>query len=179
MLHGLDLTSRSPNVHEHFGRESARHALAPPYPAAVARTTAKPLRGIFAIAQTPFTESNQLDLKVLAREVKFFDHGGVHGFVWPQMASEYLTLTKSEAIGRGRGDRGDGKTPAAGDGDRCASSGGSNRRGVRPSRGKARRRCDHFTASCATGDDDALLAYYKEVGAGDRPPPGSRKPPAT
>src|ERR1035441_5366803 len=60
--------------------------------------TAKPLRGIFAIAQTPFTESNQLDLKVLAREVEFIDRGGVHGFVWPQMASEYSTLTKSERL---------------------------------------------------------------------------------
>ena len=57
------------------------------------QATAKPLRGIFAIAQTPFTNSNQLDLNVLAREVEFIDRIGVHGFVWPQMASEYSTLT--------------------------------------------------------------------------------------
>ena len=60
---------------------------------------AKALRGIFPIAQTPFTDSNQLDLNALARQVEFIDRGGVHGFVWPQMASEYSTLSKSERMG--------------------------------------------------------------------------------
>jgi 4-hydroxy-tetrahydrodipicolinate synthase len=62
------------------------------------QTGGKPLRGIFAIAQTPFTDSNQLDLDVLTREVDFVDRGGVHGFVWPQLASEYSTLSKSERL---------------------------------------------------------------------------------
>ena len=58
----------------------------------------KPLRGIFPIAQTPFTESDQLDLDALAEEVKFIDRGRVHGFVWPQMASEWSTLTERERL---------------------------------------------------------------------------------
>ena len=59
---------------------------------------AKPLRGIFPIAQTPFTDSGKLDLDALAREVKFIDRTGAHGFVWPQLASEYATLTESERM---------------------------------------------------------------------------------
>lgn len=58
----------------------------------------KPLRGIFPIAQTPFTESDQLDLDALAEEVKFIDRGRVHGFVWPQIASEWSTLTERERL---------------------------------------------------------------------------------
>ncbi|MCX6614679.1 MAG: dihydrodipicolinate synthase family protein [Acidobacteria bacterium] len=60
------------------------------------KAAAKPLRGIFPIAQSPFTESNELDLAALVEEVKFIDRGRVHGFVWPQMASEWSTLTERE-----------------------------------------------------------------------------------
>ena len=56
----------------------------------------KPLRGIFPIAHTPFTDSDQLDIPTLVKEVEFIDRGGVHGFVWPQMASETLSLTDKE-----------------------------------------------------------------------------------
>jgi 4-hydroxy-tetrahydrodipicolinate synthase len=58
----------------------------------------KPLRGIFPIAQTPFTASGKLDLDGLVQEVKFVDQGGVHGFVWPQMFSEWLALTEQERL---------------------------------------------------------------------------------
>jgi 4-hydroxy-tetrahydrodipicolinate synthase len=58
----------------------------------------KPLRGIFPIAQTPFTASGKLDVDGLVEEVKFVDRGGVHGFVWPQMVSEWLSLTEQERL---------------------------------------------------------------------------------
>jgi 4-hydroxy-tetrahydrodipicolinate synthase len=58
----------------------------------------KPLRGIFPIAQTPFTESNKLDIDALIKELRFIDRGAVHGFVWPQMASEWTTLTEAERL---------------------------------------------------------------------------------
>src|SRR6476619_7300623 len=51
--------------------------------------------GIFPIAQTPFTESNKLDVDSLREELKFIDRGRVHGFVWPQLASEWDTLSES------------------------------------------------------------------------------------
>ncbi|MFN7996582.1 MAG: dihydrodipicolinate synthase family protein [Bryobacteraceae bacterium] len=58
----------------------------------------KPLRGIFPIAQTPFTDADRLDLDALAREVKFIDKAGAHGLAWPQMASEYSTLSETERL---------------------------------------------------------------------------------
>ena len=61
-------------------------------------TGSKPLRGIFPIAQTPFTEDNKLDLDALVKELHFIDRGGVHGFVWPQLASEWPMLTESERL---------------------------------------------------------------------------------
>jgi dihydrodipicolinate synthase/N-acetylneuraminate lyase len=62
------------------------------------RFSAKPLRGIFPIAQTPFTTDDKLDVDGLVEEVRFVDRGGVHGFVWPQMVSEWLTLTEQERL---------------------------------------------------------------------------------
>lgn len=58
----------------------------------------KPLRGIFPIAQTPFTESDKLDLDALVEQVRFIDRGQVHGFVWPQIASEWSTLSEKERL---------------------------------------------------------------------------------
>src|SRR5438067_3378795 len=58
----------------------------------------KPLRGIFPIAQSPFTEANKLDLDCLVDQVRFLDRGRVHGCVWPQIASEWSTLTQSERM---------------------------------------------------------------------------------
>ena len=57
-------------------------------------TGSKRLLGIFPIAQTPFTESNKLDLGTLVAEVRFIDRCKLHGFVWPQMASEWMTLAE-------------------------------------------------------------------------------------
>jgi len=62
------------------------------------RTGSKPLRGIFPIAQTPFTESDKLDLDALIEQVRFIDRGRVDGLVWPQMASEWSTLTEAERL---------------------------------------------------------------------------------
>lgn len=59
-------------------------------------TESKPLAGIFPIMQTPFTESNAVDMEDLAAEVKFLDRCGVPGMVWPQLASEYASLSSDE-----------------------------------------------------------------------------------
>ncbi len=60
--------------------------------------TAKQLRGVFPIAQTPFTDSDKLDIHSLTEQLRFIDRGGVHGFVWPQLASEWPTLSESERM---------------------------------------------------------------------------------
>jgi dihydrodipicolinate synthase/N-acetylneuraminate lyase len=57
---------------------------------------ARAFRGIFIIMATPFTESGAVDYEDLEREVAWLDSCGVQGMVWPQLASEYMTLTKEE-----------------------------------------------------------------------------------
>src|SRR3989442_752758 len=81
---------------------------------APAAASAKPLRGVFIIMATPYTESNAVDNEDLAREVDFLDRCGVHGMVWPQLASEYSKLTREERL-RGMeaiGKAAKGKKPA-------------------------------------------------------------------
>src|ERR1700690_3895081 len=60
--------------------------------------TAKQLRGGFPIPPTPFTDADKLDIHSLAEQLRFSHRGGVHGFVWPQLASEWSTLTESERM---------------------------------------------------------------------------------
>ncbi len=128
-------------------------------------TTAKPLRGIFAIAQTPFTSSNRLDLNVLAREVEFIDRGGVHGFVWPQMASEYSTLSKSERLAGAEAIVATGKRlrPALVIGVQAPEV----RTAVEYARHAEKLGADAIISlpPAPPDNDDAMLAYYKEVGA--------------
>ncbi len=63
-----------------------------------ANSTEKQLRGVFPIAQSPFTDSDKLDIDSLVEQLRFIDRGGVHGFVWPQLASEWSTLSESERM---------------------------------------------------------------------------------
>lgn len=66
----------------------------------LAATDSRPKRieGVFPIAQSPFTDADQLDVNTLVEELHFIDRGRVHGFVWPQLASEWSTLTESERM---------------------------------------------------------------------------------
>jgi dihydrodipicolinate synthase/N-acetylneuraminate lyase len=65
---------------------------------AAAQTRAKPMRGLFPIGASPFTDADQLDLECLAAQVKFLNRGRVHGVIWPQIASEWTTLSKKERL---------------------------------------------------------------------------------
>jgi dihydrodipicolinate synthase/N-acetylneuraminate lyase len=58
----------------------------------------KPIEGVFPIAQSPFTDADKLDTDTLVEELRFIDRGRVHGFVWPQLASEWSTLSESERL---------------------------------------------------------------------------------
>src|SRR5215472_130257 len=80
-------------------RRSFLATLAAPAASAYAETRSdKPLRGIFVIAATPYTESKAVDYEDLAREVDWQNRCGAHGIVWPQMASEYNRLTVEERL---------------------------------------------------------------------------------
>ena len=58
----------------------------------------KPMQGAFMILSTPYTSSKAVDYEDLAGEVDFLDRCGVHGLVWPQLASEVSKLTREERM---------------------------------------------------------------------------------
>lgn len=62
------------------------------------RSSEHPMRGIFIIMTTPFTDSKEVDFEDLVKEVDFLDRTGAHGMVWPQLGSEVWTLTKEERM---------------------------------------------------------------------------------
>src|ERR1051325_4559357 len=58
----------------------------------------KKIEGVFPIGFSPFTQENKLDVEGLASQVRFCIRGGVHGFVWPQIASAWTTLNETERM---------------------------------------------------------------------------------
>ena len=64
----------------------------------LAAASEKPIRGVFPIMSTPFTADKAVDYDDLVKEVEFLDRCGVHGMVWPQLASEYFRLSKEERL---------------------------------------------------------------------------------
>lgn len=77
-----------------LGLAAVAAAVRPPASAAAG----KPMRGIFPIMATPFTKTGAVDFEDLAREVEFLARCGVHGMVWPQLASLYPTLSREERL---------------------------------------------------------------------------------
>lgn len=57
-----------------------------------------PFRGIYPIAQTPFHPDGSLDAPTLAKQIHFLHRLGAHGVAWPQLASEFWTLTPEERL---------------------------------------------------------------------------------
>ena len=51
--------------------------------------------------QTPFTDSGALDVDTLVHEAQWLHRIGVQGMTWPQLASEYATLTYDERTAGG------------------------------------------------------------------------------
>lgn len=62
------------------------------------RATREPMRGIFIIMTTPYTEAKALDYEDLAKQVEYLQRCGAHGMVWPQLGSEVWELTKEERM---------------------------------------------------------------------------------
>lgn len=54
--------------------------------------------GVFAIPQTPFTDSGALDNETLGNEIEFLHRTGVQGITWPVNASEWSQLTVDERL---------------------------------------------------------------------------------
>lgn len=126
--------------------------------------TPKPLRGIFPIAQTPFTGDNKLDLDSLAEEVRFINRGKVHGFVWPQLASEWETLSERERF--------DGAEVVASTGKRLTAAivlgvqGPDTAAAVRYARHAEKVGADAVISlpPAQAKDPATILDYYKQIG---------------
>jgi 4-hydroxy-tetrahydrodipicolinate synthase len=138
----------------------AQDAAAAPAP----RSGARKLQGVFPIAETPFTPDNKIDLEGLAAEVAFCDRGGVHGLMWPQLASGWSTMNEQERIS------GAEAMLAAGKGGSTAIVIGVQG----PDMAAVTRYAKHAAAHGADAlislppakvtDEQQLLAYYQEVG---------------
>jgi len=133
-----------------------------------ATTTAgsKQPSGLFPIGETPFTADNKLDLDCLAAEVTFCNRGGVSGFVWPQIASGWSTLSEQERL--------DGAEAllAAGKGGRTAvvigvqAIGGDMATSLRYAKHAAEHGADAIISlPPEKAGDQAMLEYYKTIGA--------------
>jgi dihydrodipicolinate synthase/N-acetylneuraminate lyase len=124
----------------------------------------KPMRGLFPIGQTPCTPDNKLDLDSLAAEVKFCNRSGVHGFVWPQIASGWAELTQKERM--------DGAAAilATGKGGKTALVIGVQTQGdVNGAIEYAKHAVRHGADAIISlppqkADSDAMLEYYKTIG---------------
>jgi len=125
----------------------------------------KPMRGLFPIGASPFTEADELDLQCLSAQVKFLNRGGVHGVIWPQIASEWTTLSKKERL-----DGADAMT-SAGKGGKTAIVIGVQG----PDMATVLEYAKHAEKVGADGicslppanvtDDSALFDYYKQLGS--------------
>jgi dihydrodipicolinate synthase/N-acetylneuraminate lyase len=66
--------------------------------ATAAKTDPAAFRGIYPIMQTPYLDAGGVDFATLAAETKWLERTGVHGIVWPQLASEYSQLSRDERM---------------------------------------------------------------------------------
>ncbi len=136
---------------------------------ALARTglaaASRPLRGVFPIGQTPFTEDDKLDLACLTAQIGFCNRGGVQGFAWPQIASGWSSLSEKERL--------DGAEAliAAGKGGKTAILIGVQTRGadlqgaLKYARHAARTGADAIISlPPEKADDRGMLEYYKAIG---------------
>jgi 4-hydroxy-tetrahydrodipicolinate synthase len=123
------------------------------------------LAGLFPIAFSPFTPDNKLDLDGLAAEMKFCNRGGVHGIIWPQLASAWSTLSDAERMG------GTEAMLTAGKGRRTAIvvgvQGPDLATVTKYSKLATRLGADAIISLPPNGvtDEKALLDYYQKVGA--------------
>jgi 4-hydroxy-tetrahydrodipicolinate synthase len=124
----------------------------------------KILRGLFPIGQTPFTEDDKLDLDCLAAEVKFCNRASVPGFIWPQIASGWSTMSTAERLA------GAEAILAAGKGGKTALVIGVQTQNndlpgaIAFARHAARNGADAICSLPPEGDDATLLSYYKAIG---------------
>ncbi len=124
----------------------------------------KPLRGLFPIGETPFTEADTIDLDCLANQVHFCNRGGVPGIAWPQIASGWSMLSQEERL------VGAEAMLAAAKGGKTAVVIGVQTKGndlpgaIRYAQHAAAHGADAIISLPPEGDNSAVLEYYKAIG---------------
>jgi 4-hydroxy-tetrahydrodipicolinate synthase len=125
----------------------------------------KPLRGLFPIGQTPCTPDNKLDLDCLAAEVKFCNRGGVHGFVWPQIASGWAGLTQKERMDGAEAILATGKSGKTALVIGVQTKDGEISHAIEYAKHAASHGADAVVSLPPDkADDDTMLEYYKTIG---------------
>jgi dihydrodipicolinate synthase/N-acetylneuraminate lyase len=137
-----------------------------PRAAAGPRSGPKPLRGLFPIGSTPYTEDDKLDLESLAGQVTFCNRGGVHGFVWPQIASGWTALNEPERIAGAEAIIAAGKGGATALVIGVQSKTGNMQEVERYAKHAAKIGADAIVSLPPPGvtDEKVLLDYYQQVG---------------
>jgi len=124
----------------------------------------KPFRGLFPIGSTPFTPDDKLDLDCLANEVKFCNRASVPGFIWPQIASGWSTMSANERFA------GAEAILSAGKGGKTALVIGVQTENndmpgaIAFAKHAAKNGADAICSLPPKGDEAALLSYYKTIG---------------
>jgi len=135
------------------------------FAAPLTSTAAKPLRGLFPIAASPFTQDDKLDFDCLNAQVSFCNRGGVPGLIWPQIASGWSTLSSSERFA------GAESLLSAGKGGKAAIVIGVQTQGndlpgaVAYAKHAAKNGADAICSLPPQGDGAAALEYYKAIGS--------------
>jgi 4-hydroxy-tetrahydrodipicolinate synthase len=144
------------------GAEAGAPATAAPIP----RHGPKQFRGLFPIGETPFTPEDKLDLESLTAQVTFCNRGGVHGFVWPQMASGWTTLTEAERMAGTEGILATGKGGATTLVVGVQSKTGDIQEVERYAKHAVKNGADAIVSLPPPGvsDEKVLLDYYQQVG---------------
>jgi hypothetical protein len=129
----------------------------------------KPLRGLYPILETPFTQDDKLDMQALAAEVAFINRGRVNGMIWLVFASSWSTMSDAERI------EGAETILAAGKGARAAiviavqNPAWDTATSVRYAERAAAHGADGIESMPPNNgwnvSDEAILDYYKAIGA--------------
>jgi 4-hydroxy-tetrahydrodipicolinate synthase len=134
------------------------------FAATTASPRTKPFSGLFPIGSTPFTEDDKLDLDCLTAEVTFCSRASVPGFIWPQIASGWSTMSASERFA------GAEAILAAGKGGKTALVIGVQTQNndlpgaIAFAKHAAAHGADAICSLPPEGNDAALLSYYKAIG---------------
>jgi 4-hydroxy-tetrahydrodipicolinate synthase len=129
----------------------------------------KPLRGLYPILQTPFTEKDVLDTDALAAEVRYINRGRVAGMIWPVFASSWSTLSDAERIQGAETILAAGKGGNAGIAIAVQNTAWDTATSVRYAKHAAAHGADAIVAIPPNNgwnvSDQVVLDYYKAIGA--------------